>query len=98
MFPLLALIAVAVAGAVIYTSRQPKIYEARASVQIEPRLPDLLGQGENGLAGITGLTTGGLDYYKQQRQVLSSYTLIKQTVQDHQLVVKLLSESDRARL
>ncbi len=98
MFPLLALIALAITGAVIYTSRQPKIYEAKASVQIEPRLPDLLGQGENGLVGITGLTTGGLDYYKQQRQVLASYTLIKQTVQDHQLVVKLLSETQRAGL
>ena len=96
MFPLLALIALAVTAAVIYTSRQPKVYEARASVQIEPRLPDLLGQGENGLIGMTGIATGGLDYYKQQRQVLSSYTLIKQTVQDHQLVVKLLTEAERA--
>ncbi len=98
LFPLLALIGVAVAAAVVYTSRQPKIYEARASVQIEPRLPDLLGQGENGLVGITGSTTGGLDYYKQQRQVLSSYTLIKQTVQDHQLVLRLLSDAERTAM
>jgi len=98
VFPLLALIALAVTAAVIYTSRQPKIYQAKASVQIEPRLPDLLGQGENGLVGMTGIATGGLDYYKQQRQVLSSYTLIKQTVQDHQLVVKLLTEAERSGL
>ncbi len=98
MFPLLALIALAVTAAVIYTSRQTKIYEARASVQIEPRLPDLLGQGENGLIGMTGIATGGLDYYKQQRQVLASYTLIRQTVQDHQLVVKLLTEEERAAM
>lgn len=92
MFPLLALIAIAVTAAVIYTSRQPQIFEARASVQIEPRLPDLLGQGENGIVGITT----GVEYYKQQRQVLGSYTLLRQTVQDHGLVAKLLTEYERA--
>ena len=95
LFPVLALVAIAVTGAVIFTSRQPKIYQATASVQIEPRLPDLLGQGEN---GILGLTAGGADYYKQQRQVLASYTLVKQTVQDHQLVLKLLTDEQRAKL
>lgn len=95
LFPLIAFIAFAITVAVIYTSRQPKIYEARASIQIEPRLPDLLGQGE---AGMLGVSTGGLDYYKQQRQVLNSYTLIKQTVIDHQLAPKLLGEADRTAL
>lgn len=95
LLPLLALLALAVTGAVIYTSRQPRVYEARASVQIEPRLPDLLGQGESALLG---LTAGGVDYYKQQRQVLSSYTLVKQTVQGHRLVPDLLSEAQRAGL
>ncbi|NVB82974.1 MAG: polysaccharide biosynthesis tyrosine autokinase [Kofleriaceae bacterium] len=94
VFPLLALVALAITGAVIYTSRQPRIYQARASVQIEPRLPDLLGQGENGIVGITS----GAEYYKQQRQVLGSYTLIKQTVADHQLVLELLDESERSDL
>lgn len=93
--PLVALVALSVTAAVLYTSRQPKVFQARASVQIEPRLPDLLGQGENGLLG---LTTGGLDYYKQQRQVLASFTLVKQTVQDHRLVPELLDEEERARL
>lgn len=95
LFPLVALIALAVTGAVIYTSRQPKIYEAKASIQIEPRLPDLLGQGE---AGMLSMTTGGQDYYKQQRQVLASYSLIKQTVLDHQLVPRLVTEAERASL
>lgn len=95
LFPILALVALAIMSAVIYTGRRPKVYEATASVQIEPRLPDLLGQGEN---GIMGISAGGLDYYKQQRQVLSSYTLIKQTVQGHQLVVKLLDEAQLATL
>ena len=95
LFPLLALIALAVTAAVIYTSGQPKIYQARASIQIEPKLPDLLGQGE---AGLVGIAASGTDYYKQQRKVLASYTLIRQTVRDHQLVAKLLTEAERARM
>ncbi len=95
LLPLFAIVALAVTGSVIYTSRQPKVYEARASVQIEPRLPDLLGQGEN---GIVGISTTGSDYYKQQRQVLASYTLVRQTVQDHQLVTKLVTDAERASL
>ena len=94
LFPVLALVAIAVTGAVIFTSRQPRIYQATASVQIEPRLPDLLGQGE---AGIVGITVGA-DYYKQQRQVLASYTLVKQTVSDHQLVLKLLTDEQRTKI
>ena len=95
LFPLLALMALAITGAVIYTSRQPKIYEAKASVQIDPKLPDLLGQGEK---AIVGIGAGGLDYYKQQRQVLGSYTLIKLTVQDHQLTEQLLTEAERTNM
>lgn len=88
----LAFVALAVTGAVIYTSRQPRIYEARASIQIEPRLPDLLGQGQELLTGLAGATA---DYYKQQKQVLSSYTLVRQTVESHQLYNVLFNEVER---
>lgn len=95
ILPLVALLALAIVGAVVYTSQQPKIFEATASVQIDPKLPDLLGQGEK---AIVGLSAGGLDYYKQQRRVLGSYTLFKLTVQDHSLVPYLLSQSEFATL
>lgn len=88
----LALLALAVAAAVVYTNRQPSVYEARASIQIEPRLPDLLGQGQELLSGLAGSTT---DYYKQQKQVLSSYRLVRQTVETHQLYNTLLTEAER---
>lgn len=90
----IAMIALAITGTIVYTNRQPRIYEARASVQIEPRLPDLLGQGQELLAG--GGMGGTADYYKQQRQVLGSYKLIRQTVEQHQLHLKLLPERARA--
>lgn len=92
---LAALLAIAITTAVIYTGRQPKIYQAKASVQIEPRLPDWLGKGEDALVAPSG---GGLDYYKQQRQVLASYSLINATVRNYKLYTGILSDADRADL
>ncbi|MBX3154696.1 MAG: polysaccharide biosynthesis tyrosine autokinase [Deltaproteobacteria bacterium] len=88
-----ALLAIAITGAVVYTSRQPRIYEAQSSVQIEPKLPDLIGQGQEILSG--GGIGAAAEYYKQQKQVLNSYTLIRQTVEQHQLYLTLLTESER---
>lgn len=89
----LAILALAITGAVIYTNRQPNIYQAQASVQIEPRIPDLLGQGQEELLRGGG---GTADYYKQQKQVLGSYSLIRQTVESHRLYTSVLSEAERA--
>ena len=84
-----ALLVCAIACAVVYTTRVTPIYEAKASVQIEPRLPDLLGTGDifNVAAGTSSNTN---EYYNQQKQVLSSYTLSKQTVEQFDLSGKLL--------
>lgn len=88
----LALLALAITLSVIYTRRQPKIYQASASVQIEPRLPDLIGAGMDILhAG----NLGSLDYYGQQKEVLGSYTLVRQTVEQHRLYAKLLGPRER---
>jgi succinoglycan biosynthesis transport protein ExoP len=93
VWAVIAIIALAIAAAVIYTDRRPKIYQAQASIQIEPRIPDLLGQGQEILTGVA--TAGTLDYYKQQRQVLASYRLVKQTVESHRLYNLLLTEAER---
>ena len=58
-----ALVVLAVAGAVIYTNRVTPIYEATASVQIEPKLPDLLGTGDM----FNGAGANTTEYYKQQK-------------------------------
>lgn len=89
----IALVALSIAAAVVYTNRQPKIFEAKASIQIEPRLPDLLGQGQEQL--LTGIAGGTADYYKQQKQVLASYRLVKQTVESAQLYNVILRDVDR---
>ena len=93
VWALLAIVAIAITGAVIYTQRQPRVYQAQASVQIEPRLPDLLGDREDIL---TRSSVGGADYYNQQKQVLASYRLVRQTVESQRLYLQLMSEQERA--
>ena len=84
--------ALAIAAAVVYTLTATPVYEATASVQIEPRLPDLLGTGDMFNVASSGNNTA--EYYKQQRRVLGSYTLCKQTVQQFDLYSKLLTSQE----
>jgi polysaccharide biosynthesis transport protein len=90
---LAALIVLSIAGAVIYTTRQTPIYQATASVQVEPKLPDLLGTGD-----MLNVVSASAEYYKQQKQVLSSYTLIQKTIDQNDLIAKFLSETERKDL
>src|ERR1051325_516300 len=77
---LAALVVMSVASAVVYTTRQTPIYQATASVQVEPKLPDLLGTGD--MFNVAGASA---EYYKHQKQVLSSFTLIEKTVEQNTL-------------
>jgi polysaccharide biosynthesis transport protein len=92
VWAVVAIMALAITAAVIYTNRQPRIYQASASVQIEPRLPDLIGDHAEIL---TRANVGGIDYYAQQKTVLGSYRLIRQTVTQHRLYLRLLTEEQR---
>lgn len=91
---LAALMALSITGSVLYTRRVTKIYQATASVQIDPRLPDVLGQGQEMMAA----STGSLDYYKQQLRILASYRLIRRTVEEGKFHLRLLTEKQRASL
>jgi polysaccharide biosynthesis transport protein len=92
VWAVIAIMALAITAAVIYTSRQPKIYQAAASVQIEPRLPDLIGDRTE---IFTRANVGGIDYYAQQKTVLGSYRLVRQTVTQHRLYMRLFTEEQR---
>lgn len=92
---LVALVALAVTGSVYYTRQQPEIFEATASVQIEPRMADLLGQG-NEMVAVGGGPSG--EYYKEQRQILGSIKLLRETVIAKNLQMTFLSEDERTRL
>lgn len=91
-----ALVALSIGGAVLYTSRQTPMYEAVASVQVEPRLPDLLGTGD--LFNVAAAGNNSTEYYRQQKKVLESYTLCKNTVEQNDLVNKLLTGDERKQL
>lgn len=92
VWAIVAIEALAITLAVIYTRRQPKVYQATASVQIEPRVRDLLGDHGD----VARANMGGLDYYYQQKEVLASYTLVHQTVEQHHLQLKVLTDHDRS--
>ncbi|MGE0550281.1 MAG: GumC family protein [Kofleriaceae bacterium] len=87
----IALVVVSVTAAVFYTRRQPEIFEATSSVQIEPRMADLLGQAGD----FVGVRGGGAEYYRQQRLVLGSLKLMRETVVSNNLHTKLLTEKER---
>lgn len=93
---LAAMVILAVTGAVMYTTRQIPIYEASASIQIEPRLPDLLGTGDmfNVAAGGGNAT----EYYNQQRVVLGSYMMIQKTIEQNDFVGRILDDDERKAL
>ncbi|HTR55125.1 MAG TPA: polysaccharide biosynthesis tyrosine autokinase [Kofleriaceae bacterium] len=91
-----AIVLVSICAAVIYTKRQTPIYEAVASVQIEPKLPDLIGTGD--LFNVATAGTGAVEYYKQQRLVIGSYTMCQQTIVANDLISKLVSERQAKEL
>ena len=66
IWAVIAIQALAITLALIYTRRQPNVYQAQASVQIEPRLPDLLGDRTDTLPRAN---VGGIDYYAQPNGV-----------------------------
>jgi len=92
IWAVIALVALGITAAVIYTSRQVEIYQAAASVQIEPRLPDVIGDR---MEIRTRANVGGTDYYAQQQVVLASYQLIRKTVTQHRLYMRLFTEDQR---
>jgi succinoglycan biosynthesis transport protein ExoP len=93
IWAVIAITALTITAAVVYTNRQASLYEAEASVQIEPRIPDLIGQGQAELLRGGGGAT--VDYYKQQKQVLGSYSLVRQTVAQHRLYLRVLTAVDQ---
>jgi succinoglycan biosynthesis transport protein ExoP len=93
-----SIVALATTGAVLYTSQQTEIFEATASMVIDPKLPDLLGQGQDMMPGGGGSHTSTAEYYRQQREILHSYQLCRRTVENNDLHLKFFSEEEREDL
>ena len=60
------------------------------------RIPDLLGTGD--LFNVAAGGGNATEYYNQQREVLGSYSLAQQTIEQNDLIAKLVSDADRKDL
>jgi capsular exopolysaccharide synthesis family protein len=79
-FLILAAAIVVIAGTVAWTYRQPKIYQATATIIIDPQAPEYLGsQNEVMELGAGGLWTNE-DYYNTQYRIMYSRQLAEATV------------------
>jgi len=81
--------AVVVAGvtlAVVYTLRQEKIYEAAASVVINPQAPQVFGAEVQEVVQLgAGGLLGNAEYYNTQIEIIVGYDLAKETISRHGL-------------
>src|SRR5262245_43543584 len=70
------------AGSVVYTARKPKIFQATATVVVEPQAPNVLGKATSG--DVVSLGSGSpwvsIEYYNTQYQVITSRRLARLTV------------------
>jgi polysaccharide biosynthesis transport protein len=87
----LLVFAVTVASAVVFTSRQTPIYQAAATVLIEPEAPKVMNIPE-----VTRETGGAQDYYATQYKVLQSRPVVEAVIRRLNLKQRLpyLSRAD----
>lgn len=78
-----AVVAVGITAAVLYTESKPKVYQATASVVIDPTPPQVFG---NQVQEVIQLGAGSYwsnqEYYNTQLEVLVRYDLVARTVDD----------------
>jgi capsular exopolysaccharide synthesis family protein len=77
----MAIFCIAVALAAIFTLRQTKIYEAGASIIIEPYAPQVLGNVREVYHLGAGSYWTNKEYYKSQFNIITSYTVAQKVVQ-----------------
>ena len=81
-----AVTAVGLTAVVFYTLRQPKVYEAVASVEIDPAPPQVFGREFQEVISLGPQSTWqNQEYYNTQVRIISGYQLAQQTVITNQL-------------
>ncbi len=76
-----------VALSVLYTLRQPKIYQASASIVIDPQPPQVFGsQVQEVITLGTGSFWSNQEYYNTQVEEIKSFDLAKLTIDQNDLV------------
>jgi len=83
---ILAVMALGITAGVIYTMRQVKIYQATASVVVNPMAPQVFGHEVQEVVQLgAGSFWGNAEYYNTQIQILMGYDLAEETVRRHAL-------------
>jgi len=81
MWVIIACVAVGVTGAVLYTMRQPKIYQATATIVVNPQAPRVFGNQADEVFELgTGSYWSNQEYYNTQLDIITSYPLARETV------------------
>src|SRR5690242_12103224 len=68
-----------------YTLRQPRVYQAQATVIVEPTAPKILSQASEVNPLGAGSPGGAIDYYNTQLRILQSWSLSEKVVRQHDL-------------
>lgn len=77
-----AVVAVGITAAVLYTRSRPKIYEASASVVIDPTPPQVFGNQVQEVIQLGAQSYwSNQEYYNTQLEILTRYDLIERTLQ-----------------
>jgi succinoglycan biosynthesis transport protein ExoP len=78
----IACVAVGVTGAVLYTMRLPKIYQATATIVVNPQAPRVFGNQVDEVFELgTGSYWSNQEYYNTQLDIITSFPLARETVQ-----------------
>ena len=78
----LAVIAAGITLAVLYTSRQPRIYQATAKVVIDPSPPQVFGSQVQEVIQLgAGSYWSNQEYYNTQVDILTNFPLARATVE-----------------
>lgn len=77
---ILAILAIGITGAVLYTMRQPKIYAATATVVVNPNAPRVFGNEQEVIELGAGSYWSNQEYYNTQVDILTGFPLARATV------------------
>jgi polysaccharide biosynthesis transport protein len=81
LWVVLAVVAIGVTGAVLYTMRLPRIFQATATIIVNPQAPRVFGNDVDEVFELgTGSYWSNQEYYNTQVSVVTGFPLAKQTV------------------
>ena len=80
-----AVVAIAVTATVFYTMSQREIYQASASVIIDPQAPQVFGTKLEDVIQLGAASTQTAEYYNTQLQIITNYELAQTTVVNNRL-------------